>query len=437
MQKYYINKDSEPTIEIIKDAIEFNEKEKERFQKLQEYYMGEQAIKHRVRKKDINNKLVTNHCKYITDINTGYLIGNPVVYSTDEGKDISKILEEYNRQMISNLDYDISEGCSIMGKKFELVYATKKKEVRSASIIPNNVIMVCDNTLEHNELFAVVYRISRIKYNRKYEYVKVFTDKEEIEYSNGDTLMELKRTPHYFGLVPVIEYSNNKEEQGDFEQIIPLEDAYNLLQSDRVNDKEQLVQSLMLFQGAKPNPEQKDELNEERTLYVPMGADVKYVTKEMNEAQIEILRKSIENDIHKISMTPNLNDENFVGNSSGVAIKYKLVAFDQNIKKKESFFKKGLRKRFVLYNNFLHKKSSVALIEPHNLNITFKRNLPKNDLETSQMILNLANLGIPQTELNAQLSFVDDAEALMKTYLKEEEKNANKGAENYGTGKPN
>ena len=437
MQRYYINKDSEPTIEVIKEAIEFNEKEKERFQKLQNYYMGEQAIKQRQRKKDINNKLVTNHCKYITDINTGYLLGNPIVYSTDQEKDISKILEEYNKQMISNLDYDISEGCSIMGKKFELVYATKKKDVKSASITPENVIMVCDNTLEHNELFAIVYRISRAKYNRKYEYVKVFTSKEEIEYSNGETLMELKRTPHYFGLVPVIEYSNNKEQQGDFEQIIPLEDAYNLLQSDRLNDKEQLVQALMLFQGARPNPDQKDELNEERTLYVPMGADVKYVTKEMNETQIEVLRKSIENDIHKISMTPNLNDENFVGNSSGVAIRFKLVAFDQHIAKKEKFFEQGLRKRFMLYNNYLKRRSSVPIIEPHNLNITFKRNLPQNDLETSQMILNLVNLGIPQTELNAQLSFVDDAEELMKTYLKEEEVNANKGAENYGKEEPN
>lgn len=437
MCRFYVEKDSEPTVEIIKEAIETNEREKDRYEKLKNYYLGKQDILQRRRKKDINNRLVTNHCKYITDINTGYLLGSPIVYSADEGKDISKIIDAYNRQMITNLDYDLSEGCSIMGKKFELVYATKNKEAKSASILPDNAIMVCDNTIEHKELFGVVYRISRAKYNRKYEYVRVYTDKEEIIYSDGEVLKEILRTPHYFGLVPLIEFSNNKEQIGDFEPVIPLVDAYNLLQSDRLNDKEQLVQALMLFQGAKPNPEQKDELNEERTLYVPSGADVKYVTKEMNEEQIDILRKALENDIHKISMTPNLNDENFVGNSSGVAIKFKLVAFDQNIAKKERFFEQGLRKRFELYNNYLKKKSGIAKIEPHNLNITFKRNLPQNDLETSQMILNLQGLGIPQTELNAQLSFVDDPEKFMETFLKEEEDNANKGAENYGTEKPN
>lgn len=437
MYRFYVEKDSEPTVEIIKEAIEANEREKERYEKLKNYYLGKQDILQRRRKKDINNRLVTNHCKYITDINTGYLLGSPIVYSTDKGEDISKIIDAYNRQMISNLDYDLSEGCSIMGKNFELVYATKNKEAKSASISPENAIMVCDNTIELKELFGVVYRISRAKYNRKYEYVRVYTDKEEIIYSDGETLKEVQRSPHYFGLVPLVEYSNNKAQTGDFEPVIPLVDAYNLLQSDRLNDKEQLVQALMLFQGAKLNAEQKDELNEERTLYVPTGADVKYVTKEMNEEQIDILRKALENDIHKISMTPNFNDENFVGNSSGVAIKFKLVAFDQNIAKKERFFEQGLRKRFELYNNYLMKKSGMAKIETHNLKITFRRNLPQNDLETSQMILNLQGLGIPQTELNAQLSFVDDPEKLMETFLREEEVNANKGAENYGTDEAN
>ena len=153
MYRFYVEKDSEPTVEIIKEAIETNEREKDRYEKLKNYYLGKQDILQRRRKKDINNRLVTNHCKYITDINTVYILGSPIVYSTDEGKDISKIIEAYDRQMITNLDYDLSEGCSIMGKKFELVYATKNKEAKSASILPDNAIMVCDNTIEHKELF--------------------------------------------------------------------------------------------------------------------------------------------------------------------------------------------------------------------------------------------------------------------------------------------
>ncbi|MCA9765426.1 MAG: phage portal protein [Carnobacterium sp.] len=43
-----------------------------------------------------------------------------------------------------------------------------------------------------------------------------------------------KAKPQYFGGVQVIEYRNNEEKQGDFEQAIFLIDAYNALQSDRM-----------------------------------------------------------------------------------------------------------------------------------------------------------------------------------------------------------
>ena len=42
---------------------------------------------------------------------------------------------------------------------------------------------------------------------------------------------------------------NDGQRQGDFEQVISLIDAYNTLQSDRVNDKEQFVDSLMYIKG--------------------------------------------------------------------------------------------------------------------------------------------------------------------------------------------
>jgi len=43
----------------------------------------------------------------------------------------------------------------------------------------------------------------------------------------------------------------------------------------------------------------------------------------------------------KISMVPNMSDENFVGNYSGVALRYKLLTFEQAIKNKERFFEKA------------------------------------------------------------------------------------------------
>ena len=107
-------------------------------------------------------------------------------------------------------------------------------------------------------------------------------------------------------------------------------------------------------------------------------------------------------------MVPNMSDENFANNSSGVAIRYKLLAFEQNIKNKERYMEKGLMERFELYNNFLVKMSKMQEVPIEEVDAVFKRNLPSNDFETSQMINNLADF-LPAETLVSQLSFVKDA----------------------------
>ena len=53
--------------------------------------------------------------------------------------------------------------------------------------------------------------------------------------------------------------------------------------------------------------------------------------------------KSIVTDIHKISGVPDMSDESFAGNASGVAMKYKLLNLEQ-ITKTERTLRKLLQK---------------------------------------------------------------------------------------------
>ena len=119
-------------------------------------------------------------------------------------------------------------------------------------------------------------------------------------------------------------------------------------------------------------------------------------------------------------MTPNMSDVNFVGNSSGVAIRYKLLSFEQNIKNKERSMEKGLMERFKLYNNFLTVKASMQKIEIHEVDAVFKRNLPSNDLEVSQMIGYLTDY-VDRETLISQLSFIKDASEIVTIKQEEDE----------------
>lgn len=427
---YTLPKNTKITNQILNDVISYNEKAKDRYKRLHNYYLGKHDIFNRNKEDRLkNNKVMINHAKYITDTNVGYLLGNPVDYQVgkdEEGNlkyDIQPVLDAYKKQTINDLDTEIAKDVSIYGLQYEYLYSNEEAEPRSCEIDNENAIIVYDDTVEHNKLFGLIYRPIYKGNNFKYWDIIYVDDKEEVHYQSYDkTLNKVgEKKPHAFGEVPLICYKNNPEYLGDFEPVISLIDAYNLLQSDRVNDKEQLVDAILVMYGVDFDDEQASMLRTSRMLAnVPEDARVEYLVKSLQEGDVDILRANIENDIHKISMVPNMSDENFANNSSGVAIRYKLLSFEQNIKNKERYFEKGLMERFKLYNNFLVTKSKMQEVPVEEVDAVFKRNLPTNDFETSQMINNLADFVDSET-LISQLSFVKDASEIVELKKQEEE----------------
>lgn len=421
---YTLPKDTIITNQILNDVIGYNERYKKRFEMLERYYLGRHDILERTKDEVLsNNKVVVNHAKYITDTNVGYLLGNPVDYQTTEEYDIQPVLDAYKKQTINDLDSEIAKDVSIFGMQYEYVYANESAEPKSCETDNKNTIIVYDDTVEHNKLFGLIYRPVFKGTTFKYWEV-IYADKKvkRVYKSYSKNLQQVgEDEPHAFGDVPIICYKNNPEYMGDYEPVISLIDAYNQLQSDRINDKEQLVNAILMFYGMDFDAEQAEELKVSRMLAnIPTDARAEYLTKAMQEGDVDILRKSIETDIHKISMVPNMSDQNFVGNSSGVAIRYKLLAFEQNIKNKERYMEKGLMERFKLYSNFLFTQSKMSEVPIEEVDAVFKRNLPSNDFEISQMINNLADFVDAET-LISQLSFIKDASEIVELKAKEEE----------------
>lgn len=111
---YTVPKDTVITNQVILDAIDYNEKYKSRYDLLEKYYIGKHAIVDRNKSIGLmNNKVVVNHAKYITDTNIGYLLGNPVDYqaSAEYEEIIQPILDAYDRQTINDIDSEIAKMC--------------------------------------------------------------------------------------------------------------------------------------------------------------------------------------------------------------------------------------------------------------------------------------------------------------------------------------
>jgi SPP1 family phage portal protein len=101
--------DLELSKELIAEAIQYNDNQKGRYDKLDRYYKGEHDIKTDPTWGK-NRRIVVNHAKYITDTNVGYLLGNNVEYQVREEANpeiIEPILEEYREQHIGRTDNEL------------------------------------------------------------------------------------------------------------------------------------------------------------------------------------------------------------------------------------------------------------------------------------------------------------------------------------------
>ncbi len=413
-----------------------------RLDNLDNYYMGKQAILKRKLGDDTglpNNKLVANHAKYITDIAVGYVTGNPVKY---DGKQIDDITETYKQNDIVSHDAELAKDLSIFGVGRELYFMTSDDvPIPKATVIdPRQLFLVVDDTVEYKSLFGVHYYEKKDIDNAPIGWkINVYTPELIVSYYGADLssfeMVDVQH--HYFGAVPVVEFWNNEEQQGDFEQQISLIDAYNVLMSDRVNDKEQLVDAILKIKGASLGDDVQEAsrtiklLKQYKVLELPAGqdADADWLVKQLNEQQVEVLRNAIKSDIHEFSMVPNLTDENFAANASGVAMKYKLLGLEQLAKNKERYFVQGLRERLKLFANIMKVKGKATDVS--DVTITMTRNLPSNDLETAQMISQLASM-VPNEMLINQLSFVDDAATATKELNKQKAEDIKRNQQAFG-----
>ena len=415
--------DGIPTPEILEYCIKQHQGTLARLNKLSDYYDGKQDISNRTfgNPNIPNHKIVANHAKYIVDIATGFLVGNPIAYS---GSQVDKILDEYSRMDIISHDTELEKDLSVFGIGYELMYLAPvdegDTEIRIKSIDPRGIFVVTDDTVDKNPLFGVHYQ-QRFKLDGSLNYylINVYTEDKIFTYhakglSKGQMSL-FEESEHYFGAVPVVEYRNNEERQGDFEQQISQFDAYNLLQSDRINESEQRVNSILFIKGFTLG---EDNLTHDSIIETTeKDSDLKWLIKEIKEADNEVLRQSLLDDIHKFSYIPSMTDEHFAGNVSGEAMKYKLFGLLQLLSIKTRYMSKSLRKRLELMRNILNTKGSN--IDISDVKITFKPNLPINTNDLASIINQLKGI-LPLETLIGWLPDIDDpAEQLQK--LEEEQ----------------
>ena len=426
--------DGAPDGDLLRVLLSRHEHDRARLSQLGDMYGRDHAVAARQRLKGLpNNRLIHDLPGYITTMAAGYLVGRPVTYTPAHGQEtaFAPVREAFAAANVDSVDAELAVDASVYGKGVEVCYANAQAQPRVAQLDARNAFVVYDDTVEHQPLLGIATReLLDRQLNRRGEAVDVYTPAEILHYERvgRETPKLLSRETHWFCGVPLVEYWNNARCQGDFEPVLSLIDAYDALQSDRVNDKQQFTDAVFVLKGIgalgvedteedaggeavesaqKARTDPSVRLRQTRTLFLPGdGADAQFVVKPDAQSGNELLRQSLKSDIHKLCLVPDLTDEHFAGNISGVAMRYKLMGLEQLTRIKERWFREGLRSRLRLFASFLARKGAAAL-DAEKVQIGFVRSLPVNDLEVAQT-LNAYDGLVPRELLLAQVPFVED-----------------------------
>lgn len=396
-----------------------------------EYYDGKNCIiKQGAVKGRPNYSINVNMAKYIIDVATGYAFGNPIKYTTDEenAKDILDRIQYVHKNCnVAELDFQQGGDMATYGVSYQLVMAVGEGAIEDRIIFkhlnPLQTFYVVDNTILETPVCGVYfysYKENNIDKTKIYVYDKDFLT---IFVEKGGVITQESQEFHNMGYIPIIQCLNNDDAFSDIQCVTDLLDSLSLAVSNNTDNLQSIANAILAISGGTLNEEQIDQINEFKVANLPVGAVMQWVIKNVDPTAEQQQVDNLLNFIFQISQVPDLTDDAFGGNQSGVAMQYKLWGLDQLWVTKTTKYKKAIVQRLKILMHLLQYqfKNTVQMLDE--INITFDKNLPKDNSAEYTMVQALKDVVSKRTLLE-NISIVDDIEAEIEALDEEAKKNA-------------
>ena len=373
-------------------------------QRLYDYYRGEQSVdKGETVRGRPDNRLRAPFPRYITEVHTGYFLGLPptVAYGGAAGARYAALSRELD---LPHLYFDLGRDLSICGAGFALVWA-ERGGVKVCRCDPCGCFAIRSGDAGAPLLAAVRLFASGRGETRGV----LYTAERLVPFvwdGTGVTLGAAEE--NLLHTIPLLPFYNNCQGLGDFEMVTGLVDAYNVLLSGALDDMQSVANAFLALYGMQGTTQRDiEQANRSRILSLSEGGRAEFVVKNLNHEALGQLEVNLRRSILQLSMTPDLCDEHFAGNSSGVALQYKLWGIEQVRAAKERTFTDGLRALLaVLTEGERLLGRSVDLTGGE---VTFYKNLPQDNAALAETLLSLSPLLSRQTILE-NLPWVADAQ---------------------------
>ena len=348
-------------LEVLAKALPIHELNREEIIYLKRYERGWQPVLNREKtyNAEINNKVVVNLANQIVTFKSSEFAGEPIQYvSRGSGmrerksdKPIPEKVAQINNMMLTEgkqtKDLTLAHEMFTCGVGYRLVIHDTGRneeyldEAPFEMYIPEteNTFIVRRSDVTKRVLMGVTYvykdpapvleDVPKIT-GKNVEYTVYAPNVKYTIEGAADTetgLKITKREQHNFGMVNLIEYPCNPNYMGAFEPVIPLMDAINLTQSNRLDGIEQFIQALMVFDGVDISREDFLELKDLGAIKLPpanngvsTGRKLYYLNEQLDQSQTQTLVNDMYQTILQIVGMPSQGDASSGDSSNNGAV---------------------------------------------------------------------------------------------------------------------
>ena len=389
----------------VRKAVMVHEMNRADAEKLYGYYCGKTVILNKTKeiREEINHKINENHAHEVTRFYEGYIFGEPIQYvrrentAETEGDDVVaadiNALNAYNSDAgKAACDARLAKWILNAGVGYRMTLPNKswtpggdEAPFKKYSLDPRQTFVVRTNDVERRVVMSVYY-VRQAENNE--QIFSVYTDKSLFIVREFGGVEEY---PHVLGMNPIVEYPLDESRLGIFEVAMPLLDALDELQSNRMDDVVQFVNSFLAILGGQLDEETYKKLNEWKTLCLPEGVDAKYLSPAMNQNDVQTLKDDLYQAVLTICGVPNRNGGSSTSDTGAATIvRDGWSAAEGRAKTIETSFKEAERESLKLDLRILRDTVGTNL-RLSDIDIHFTRRNYENIASKSQVLVAMLN----------------------------------------------
>ena len=379
------------------------------------YRRGIQPILQRTKeiRPEINNKIVINNAEFVTTFKNGYFLTDPISYvSRDESTDK---IEEYNsyiqRSGKAKADNEMVDWFHTVGLGVEYLEPGKDKDtpVNVYSLDPRTAFVVYSMEPGNKPVMgihAVTYNsevhVDVVTKTKRFKLTGYQTNNEPLPFTPPPLTVSaiVKEEKNLLGVVPFVEYQYNTVRESSFEAALPIMDAINLAESNRLDGIEQAVQQLCIAYNCQF--EEGTTANSIRqagmivlTSHGENKADFKLLDSVLDQTATQTTIEDLYDQMLEKCGVPSStrNAHSTSDNVGAVYLRSGWAAADTACRCTEDLFKASNRQFDEIFMTIL-KLKGVMDISPDDVKVVFIRNRMENLIAKTQAALNMKALGL-------------------------------------------